>query len=381
MKIGIVAGEASGDMLGAHLLKQLYTKMPVLEVEGMGGPAMVAAGCHSLFDIERLSVMGLVEPLLRLPDLISLRRHLLRHFLDNKPDVFIGIDAPDFNLGIELKLHQAGIPIVHYVSPSVWAWRKGRIRTIKKAVDMMLTLFPFEAEYYKRHGVPVQYVGHPLAESIPLKPDTNAAKRALGLDESVQYVALLPGSREQELRNLAPIFLQAALIIQKSRPDIQFITSHVNEARYQNFITYQQQIAPNLPLHCFTRRSHDVMAASDAVMVTSGTATLEVMLFKKPMVIAYRMPTLAYHLARWLVDVPFIGLPNLLANEGIVPECIQQEAKPSVLAAHILDYLNNPSKIDSLAKRFEVIHEAMRVDSSTKAADTIMKLVYPSSMS
>lgn len=376
MKIGMVAGEASGDLLGAQLLRQFAGRVNELSVEGMGGPAMVAAGCHSLFDIERLSVMGLIEPLLRLPDLISLRRQLLRHFLSHKPDVFIGVDAPDFNLGLELKLHQSGIKTVHYVSPSVWAWRQGRLKTIEKAVDLMLTLFPFEAEYYKRHHVPVHYVGHPLADTIPMHTDSQLAKRALCLNESVQYVALLPGSREQELRNLVPVFLQAAQIIQKSRPEIEFITSHVNEARYQTFKAYQQQIAPQLPIHCFTRRSHDVMAASDAVMVTSGTATLEVMLFKKPMVIAYRMPTLAYHLARWLVNVPFIGLPNLLAQERIVPECIQQDAKPSILAAHLLDYLDNPNKVDALKKRFQELHENLRVPSKTLAADAILNLIH-----
>lgn len=375
MKIGMLAGEASGDLLGAHLLKELLDRDPTLLAEGVGGPAMISAGFHSLYDIERLSVMGLLEPLVRLPDLISLRRQVLHHFLAHKPDVFIGIDAPDFNLGLELKLHQANIPIVHYVSPSVWAWRQGRIHTIKKAVDVMLTLFPFEAEYYKRHDVPAKCVGHPLANSIPMHTDTMQAKRALHLDENVRYVALLPGSRDQELRHLAPIFLQAALLIHKSKPDIQFITAHVNEARYQSFKTYQQQIAPNLPVHCFTRRAHDVIAASDAVLVTSGTATLEVMLLKKPMVIAYRMPAVAYHLARWLVNVPFIGLPNLLAQEQIVPECIQNDAKPSVLAEHILNYLEHPQKTEALIKRFQEIHKTLQAAALTNVADVVINLV------
>lgn len=374
MKIGIVAGEASGDLLGAHLLQQLQQKASPI-IEGIGGPAMIAANCHSLCDIERLSVMGLIEPLMRLPELIRLRRKLLQHFLNQKPAVFIGIDAPDFNLGLEFKLKKANIPVVHYVSPSVWAWRKNRIKKIKKSVDMMLTLFPFETEFYHRHEVPVQYVGHPLAESIPLEINQVMAKRALCLDESTKYVALLPGSREQELHNLSATFLQAAVLIQKQFPEIQFITSHINEERYQTFKAYQQQIAPHLTIHCFTRRSHDVLAASEAVLVTSGTATLETMLFKKPMVIAYRMPKFAYQLAKLLVDIPFIGLPNLLANEQIVPECIQAEATPAILAEHILNYLQDPAKAAALADRFTQIHEDMKVNSATKAADVIYNLI------
>lgn len=365
MKIGIVAGEASGDLLGAKLIHALRRHWPDLQVEGIGGQAMMAAGCESLFDIERLAVMGLVEPLFRLPDLIKLRHDLYRHFTTNRPDVFIGIDAPDFNLGLELKLRRTGIPIVHYVSPSVWAWRQKRIYKIAKAVDLMLTLLPFEAKFYEHHNVPVRYVGHPLADQIPLSPDKIAARRALCIDEHATYVALLPGSRRQEVRYMAEPFLLAAQKVWEQRPHIRFLTSHVNEQRYQEFSEYHKQYAPHLPIQFFTRRSHDVMAAADIVVVTSGTATLETMLYKKPMVISYRMSSLAYKIVKRLVKVPFAGLPNLLANQLLVPELIQDAAKPEAIAQQILDYLDNPEKIHALEERFTEIHKGLRADSAS----------------
>jgi lipid-A-disaccharide synthase len=371
----MVAGEASGDLLGAKLIQALREKHPHLQIEGIGGPAMIAAGCESLFDIERLAVMGFIEPLLRLPDLIKLRRDLYRHFTEHKPDVFIGIDAPDFNLGLERQLREAGIPIVHYVSPSVWAWRQYRIHKIAKAVDMMLTLLPFEAQFYEQHHVPVCYVGHPLAEQIPLQPDKIAARRALCLDEKATYVALLPGSRRQEIRYLSQPFLEAAKRILQQRPDVRFITAHVNEQRYQEFYASYKQYAPDLPLDFFTRRSQDVMAAADVVMVTSGTATLETMLYKKPMVIAYRMSPLTYRLAKWLVKTPFAGLPNLLANELIVPELIQDAATPEAIAASILDYLDHPEKVEALQRKFTELHHLLRKDSKQTMAEAVLGVV------
>lgn len=220
MKIAILAGEASGDLLGAKLIQALRERFPDIQVEGIGGPAMIAAGCRSLFDIERLAVMGFVEPLLRLPDLIKLRRDLYHHFMTNKPTIFIGIDAPDFNLGLELKLRRAGVKVVHYVSPSVWAWRQGRVHKIAKAVDLMLTLLPFEAKFYEQHNIPVQYVGHPLADQIPFVPDKIAARRALCLEEDAEYIALLPGSRCQEVRYLAEPFLRAPKLLHAEKNHI-----------------------------------------------------------------------------------------------------------------------------------------------------------------
>jgi lipid-A-disaccharide synthase len=375
VKVGILAGEASGDLLGAKVISALRLRCPDLYVEGIGGQAMEAVGCHSLFDIERLSVMGLVEPLMRLPDLLKLRRSVYQHFTNNRPDIFIGVDAPEFNLGLEVKLRAAGIPVVHYVSPSVWAWRQKRIHKIAKAVDMMLTLLPFEAKFYQQHHIPVQYVGHPLADQIPLEVDTQAARRALCLDEHCRYVTLLPGSRRQEIRHMAEPFLLAAQQLWKQHPDLHFLTSHVNEQRYQEFMACHQRITPDLPLHVFTRRTHDVLAAADAVMVTSGTATLETMLFKKPMVIAYRMPWITHQLAKLLVKTPYIGLPNLLAGVALVPELIQQAANPDAIAASLNEYLSSPEKVAALKSRFTELHQSLKKDTAACIADAVLGLI------
>lgn len=375
MKIGILAGEASGDLLGAKVIQALRARCPDIKIEGIGGQAMMSAGCESLFDIERLSVMGLVEPLMRLPDLLKLRRSVYQYFTSHRPDVFIGIDAPDFNLGLEEKLRQAGIPIVHYVSPSVWAWRQKRIHKIKRAVDMMLTLLPFETNIYEQHDIPVRYVGHPLAEQIPLEIDTCCARRSLRIDEKTRYIALLPGSRKQEIRHMAEPFLLAAQQLWKQNPDLHFLTSHVNEQRYHEFMAIHQRVTPDLPLHIFTRRTHDVLAASDAVIVTSGTATLETMLFKKPMVIAYRMPWLTHQLAKVLVKTPYVGLPNLLAGELVVPELIQHDAEPLSIAIHIQNYLDHPEQVATLQKKFLEIHQSLKKDSEDCIADAILSLV------
>lgn len=373
-RIGIVAGEASGDLLGASLIQALKQRHPDVQVEGVGGPAMQAAGCKSLFDSERLAVMGIVEPLKRLPDLLKLRRDLYQHFTTERPDIFIGIDAPDFNLGLELKLRQAGILTAHYVSPSVWAWRQGRIHKIAKAVDMMLALLPFEAKFYQDHHVPVRYVGHPLADQIPLVCDTAAARRALGLDEQDTYVALLPGSRQQEIHYMAEPFLLAAKKMWEQKPHLKFITSHVNEQRYQAFYKAYQEIAPELPLQFFIRRSADVMAAADLVAVTSGTATLEVMLHKKPMVIAYRMSYLTYQIAKWLVKTPYAGLPNLLANRLLVPELIQDAATPDAIAEQLLLYLDQPKLAENLHQAFTLLHQSMQSDRAD-VAETILGML------
>lgn len=375
MRVGILAGEASGDMLGAKVIQALRARCPDLQIEGIGGQAMMSAGCESLFDIERLSVMGLVEPLMRLPDLLKLRRSVYQYFTNHRPDVFIGIDAPEFNLGLEEKLRQAGIPIVHYVSPSVWAWRQKRIHKIKRAVDMMLTLLPFENKIYEQHNIPVRYVGHPLAEQIPLEVDTCSARRSLRIDEKTRYIALLPGSRKQELRHMAETFLLAAQQLWQQNPDLHFLTSHVNEQRYHEFMAIHQRVTPDLPLHIFTRRTHDVLAASDAVIVTSGTATLETMLFKKPMVIAYRMPWLTHQLAKVLVKTPLIGLPNLLAGELLVPELIQHAAEPVSIALHIQNYLDHPEQVAKLQQKFLNIHRSLQKDSADCIVDAIRAVV------
>lgn len=375
MKIGILAGEASGDLLGAKVISALRERCPELDVEGIGGQAMTAAGCKSLFDIERLSVMGLIEPLKRLPDLLKLRRDLYQHFTKHRPDIFIGIDAPDFNLGLEKKLRESGIPVVHYVSPSVWAWRQGRIHTIAKAVDKMLTLLPFEARFYEQHQVPVSYVGHPLADQIPLEIDVQASRRALQIEEDAQYVAILPGSRKQEIRYMAEPFLLAAYKLWKQNPSLRFITSHINEQRYHEFVACHHRLTPDLPMQVFTRRTSDVLAAADVVIVTSGTATLETMLYKKPMVIAYRMSWLTHQLAKRLVKTPYVGLPNLLANELLVPELIQDEANPDKIAAGVMEYLESPEKVAHLKQKFTTIHQSLRQDAAVPLADAVLSVL------
>lgn len=376
MKIAILAGEASGDLIGASLIKSLRERCPDAQFEGIGGPAMMAVGFNSLFDIERLSVMGIIEPLKRLPDLLKLRRDIRDHFLENRPDVFIGIDAPDFNLGIERKLREAGIPTVHYVSPSVWAWRQGRIHKIKKSVDLMLTLFPFEKHFYDQHQVPATYVGHPLAQQIPMDPDIAAAKKNLGLDEKTIYVALMPGSRKQEIRYMSEPYLLAAKQILKAHPEIKFITSQVNEQRKNEFYEAYQKYAPDLPLSFFVKKSSDVFAAADVVLVTSGTATLEAMLYKKPMIIAYKMSPIIYKMIRWMIKAPYAGLPNIIANELLVPELIQQDVSPDAISGLLLDYIDHPEKKDMLKTRFKEIHQLLMPPSPWSAADAILKLLY-----
>lgn len=376
MRIGIVAGEASGDVLGAKLLAAIKERCPDARIEGVGGPQMSAAGCNSLYDMERLSVMGLIEPLKRLPDILRLRRDLYQHFTKNPPDIFIGVDAPEFNLGLEHQLRDKGIKVVHYVSPSVWAWRRGRIHKIAQAVDTMLTLLPFEADFYREHHVPVEYVGHPLADQIPVEIDTRAARRALCIDQDATYVALLPGSRKQEIQQMAEPYLLAALKLWQQRPELRFLTSHINEQRYQEFVELQKKHAPDLPIQIFTRRAQDVMAAADTVVVTSGTATLETMLYKKPMVIAYRMHWLTHRLAKWLVKTPYIGLPNLLANELLVPELIQDAVTPDAIADRVQEYLDHPERVAALQQRFTDLHQQLRKDSAASTAEVILKLAH-----
>lgn len=375
MKLGIVAGEASGDLLGKGLITTLRTSHPELAVTGVGGPAMIAAGCHSLYDMERLSVMGFFEPLMRIHELIKMRSNLACYFIEHKPDIFIGIDAPDFNLGLELKLRKAGIPVIHYVSPSVWAWRQKRIHKIAKATDLVLTLFPFEADFYKKHQVPAHFVGHPLADLIPLQVDKLAARQRLGLDPDITYIALLPGSRRNELKYMGELFVATAQRCLKQNPKIQFITSAVHDVRGREFKNMCQRLAPDLPIHFFVGKSHDVMAASDVVLVTSGTATLETMLFKRPMAIVYRVGKITFQIAKRLIKLPFIGLPNLLAGRSLVPEFIQDAATPDAVAEVLLDYIDHPEKAQWLEKAFFDIHQTLRCEANEQAAYSVMNLL------
>lgn len=374
-KIGIVVGEISGDNLAVSLIRSLKHYYPNLIFEGILGPELVKEGGQLLYPMERLAVMGLIEPLGRLPELLRIRRKLTKHFIKNPPDLFIGVDAPDFNLSLEKKLKSQGILTVHYVSPSVWAWRQGRIKLIKKAVDLMLTLFPFEQDFYLQHKVSVCFTGHPLADSIAVDQDTKAAKRTLNLEEHKPVVLLLPGSRQHELKYLAKTFLLTAMICQQQKPDLQWVTAVVSESHKMQFLRLKQTIAPHLSITIVVANSHLAMQAADVALVTSGTATLEVMLHKKPLVVAYRMHPLTYQIAKRLVKVPYIALPNLLAAERLAPEYIQEQATPELLSKALLNYLAPGFDKALLVKRFKELHLLLKKDASAAAAKAITDLI------
>lgn len=369
MRVALVAGEASGDILGAGLMQALKAQYPQVEFIGVGGPLMQAQGLDSYFPMERLSVMGLVEVLGRLPELLARRKRLISTLIAAKPDVFIGIDAPDFNLTLELKLRQAGIKTVHYVSPSVWAWRQKRVLKIREACDLMLTLFPFEAQFYQDHQVPVRFVGHPLADTIPQQADRAAAREALNLVQDQPVVALLPGSRGGEVSRLGSLFLDAAVRLRTLRPGIQFVLPCSSSERRTQL--EQMLVGRDLPLTLLNGRSHEALAACDAVLIASGTATLEALLYKRPMVVAYKVAPLTYHILKRLVTSAYISLPNLLAERLLVPEMIQDAATPEALAQLLAPLLDGG---EVQTEGFDVIHRALRRDASVQAAQAVLQL-------
>lgn len=370
LRVALVAGEASGDILGSGLMQALKMQHPDISFIGVGGPRMEAEGLHSYFPMERLSVMGLFEVLGRLFELIFRRRRLVRTLIAERPDVFIGIDAPDFNLGLELKLRRAGIRTVHYVSPSVWAWRQKRVFKIREACDLMLTLFPFEAQFYQEHGVPVRFVGHPLANTIPLQVDRVAARAALGLPQDGEVVALMPGSRGGEVSRLGPLFLDAAEQLAHMRPGLQFVVPCASQPRREQLD--QMLAARNLQLGLLDGQSHEALAACDAVLIASGTATLEALLHKRPMVVAYRVANLTYRLLRRFMKTTLFSLPNLLAGRQLVPEFIQDAATPDVLAVAVASLLANGQE---QTENFAAIHQTLRQDASVQAAEAVLELV------
>jgi lipid-A-disaccharide synthase len=372
---GIVAGEASGDILGAGLIRALRRKYPGARFVGIGGDEMVAEGFHSLVPMERLSVMGLVEVLGRLRELFSIRARLMSYFLQRPPDVVIGIDSPDFTLGVERRCRDAGMLTAHYVSPSVWAWRQNRIFKIARSVDLMLTLFPFEARFYQEHNVPVEFVGHPLADMIPIKPDTLAARRSLGLNEQAPVLAILPGSRAGEVERLGSVFLEAARWIQSRRPDLQLAIPCVNRDREQQVRALVDALDVKLAVTIVRGRSREVMAAADVVLLASGTATLEAMLLKKPMVVGYRLSNLTFRIVSRMVKSPYIALPNLLAQKPLVPELIQDDATPKALGQAVIERLENTGERERLITAFTEIHETLRQNADEQAASAIAALI------
>lgn len=376
LRVGIVVGEASGDILGAALLKALKEKFDSVEAVGIAGPLLQAEGCHSLFDMERLSVMGILEPLKRLPELLSIRKSLASHFTSDPPDVFIGIDSPDFNLHLEYLLKQQGIATAHIVSPSVWAWRRGRIKKIRASVDLMLTLFPFEAGFYETENVPVAFVGHPLADQYAQVVDTQDARMELDIVSRGKILGLLPGSRGGEVKLLAPVFLAAARQCLAAEPDCQFVIPAANEARYQQLKAIIADF-DDLPISLVRGQSAQVMAASDGLLMASGTATLEALLLKRPMVVAYKMAALSYAIISRMLTTEFVALPNLLAGKELVPEFIQDEVRPELLAQAVLEQLTDSEARNMVLEEFSAIHHKLRCNFGTQAAEAIGKMLSP----
>lgn len=376
--MGIVAGEASGDILGAGLIRALREHYPNLHVEGIGGSLMEAEGCHSFFPQDRLAVMGLIEPLKRLPELLRIRRFLREHFLANPPDVFVGIDSPDFNLSLEEALRSAGVKTVHYVSPSVWAWRQGRIKKIAHAADVVLTLFPFEEKFYRDRAesypsLQAVCVGHSLADSIPLENDGAAARSALSISQTAPVIALLPGSRAGEVARMGCLFLDVARWCAAQKKGLIFVMPAANAARKAQLTTMLANYS-DITVHLVDGQSHLCMAASDAILMASGTTALEAMLLKRPMVVAYKMARLSFAIISRLLKVPYVSLPNLLANKKLVPEFLQDDATVENLGGALLNLLNNPEQVKNLQQQFTAIHRDIQRDADRCAARAIVAL-------
>jgi len=369
LRIALVAGEASGDILGSGLMRAIKTRHPDAQFIGVGGPLMEAEGMVSYFPMERLSVMGLVEVLGRLRELLAKRKVLIQTLINEKPDVLIGIDAPDFTLNIELQLRRAGIKTVHYVSPSVWAWRQKRVLKIREGCDLMLTLLPFEARFYEEKGVPVKFVGHPLADTIPLEADRAAARAELGLGDG-PVVALMPGSRGGEVGRLGSLFLDAAQLLLAQRPGLRFVLPCASPQRRAQIEQLLQ--GRELPLTLLDGGSHLALAACDAVLIASGTATLEALLYKRPMVVAYRMAPITFWILKRLVKSPYVSLPNLLAQRLLVPELLQDAATAETLAQTLLPLLEGGQEQTS---GFDEIHRTLRRDASNQAAEAVLSLI------
>lgn len=374
-RIGLVAGETSGDQLGAGLIDALRARFPDAEFAGIGGPLMRGAGLDAWHDASELAVMGLAEVLAHLPRLLRVRRQLRERMLAWKPDVFIGIDAPDFNLGVERWLKQRGIRTVHDVSPSVWAWRENRAEKIGRSADRVLCLFPMEPPIYARHGVDARYIGHPLADALPLEPDRNAARDALGIDGDARVLAILPGSRLGEIQRLGRIFLDAAALLAKDFPDLHVVVPAANaDCRRALEALPHAGIAR---LHLLDGDAQRAMIASDAVLLASGTAALEAMLCKRPMVVGYRLAPLSHAIVRTfgLLKVEHVSLPNVLAGEALVPELLQDACTPERLAAALAPFLQAQDGGAYLQPRFRDMHLALRRDASARAADAVAELL------
>lgn len=377
LTIALVAGESSGDSLGAALVGALRASLPDAQFVGIAGPKMQAAGCRSLYPLERLSVLGLFETFGRYPELLRLRSRLVKQWLSTPPDLFIGIDAPDFNLTLEERLRAGGVKTVHYASPQVWAWRRYRVKKIMRAVDLLLVLFPFEVDFYREHRVPVEYVGHPFADDIPLDIDRDAAREKLRLPARDSVIALLPGSRRSEVKRLAPAMIDTAKWLSARRPSMQFVVPLANQRVRAVFERSLSEDPGTTAFTLFDGASRTAMAAADAVLLASGSATLEALLLKRPMVITYKMNPVTYMIATvWLRrNIEHVGLPNLLARRALVPECLQHDAVAEKLGPPLLDYLERPCALNDLYTEYRAMHQLLRRDATGRAARAVLTLL------
>lgn len=373
LTFAIIVGEHSGDTLGAGLMKSLQAKHADATFIGIGGPKMIQLGFQSLFAMEELSVMGVFEVLGRLRRLLHIRKTVVKHFISTQPDVFIGIDAPDFNLPIEEMLKKSGIKTVQYVSPSVWAWREKRIFKIARATDMVLSLLPFEKDFYDKYKVPCTFVGHSLADDIPLESDKNTARKTLNLPLENKILALMPGSRGGELNRLVEPFLQSAELLAQSDPSLIFVAPMVSELRAEQFKTLQSKIAPSLNVRIISGKTQEVMAASDCLLMASGTVALEAALIKRPMVITYKVNALTYHMFKGFIKLKWFSLPNLLSNKSLVPELLQGQVTANNIVPLVKERLYEAQ--DDLHSAFMDIHIALKQNASEKAANAVLSVI------
>lgn len=373
LRVGIVVGELSGDTLGEGFIKAIQAKYPNAEFVGIGGPKMNALGCQSLFDMEELAVMGLVEVLGRLPRLLKVKAELVKYFTDNPPDVFIGIDAPDFNLRLELDLKKAGIKTVHYVSPSVWAWRQKRIFKIEAATNLVLAFLPFEKAFYDQYNVPCEFIGHTLADAIPLVSEKQPARELLGLEQDKKWLAVLPGSRGSELKMLSQPFIETCKRLKQQHPDLGFVVALVNQKRREQFEQAWQEFAPELDFRLVDDTARNVITASDAVMLASGTVALECMLIKRPMVVGYKVNAFTAYLARKMLKTKYVSLPNILADQELVKEFLQEECTVENLAAEVGRLLGDEGA--QMVEKFTEMHHWIRKDADKQAAKAVLNLI------
>ncbi|EHW0633910.1 lipid-A-disaccharide synthase [Vibrio vulnificus] len=373
LRIGIVAGELSGDTLGEGFIKAVKQRYPDAEFVGIGGPKMIAQGCQSLFDMEELAVMGLVEVLGRLPRLLKVKAELVRYFTENPPDVFVGIDAPDFNLRLELDLKKSGIKTVHYVSPSVWAWRQKRIFKIAAATNLVLAFLPFEKAFYDKFNVPCEFIGHTLADAIPLESDKAPARELLGLEQDKQWLAVLPGSRGSELKMLSQPFIETCKKLKQAFPELGFVVALVNQKRREQFEQAWKEYAPELDFKLVDDTARNVITASDAVMLASGTVALECMLLKRPMVVGYKVNAFTAFLAKRLLKTQYVSLPNILSDSELVKEYLQEACTPENLFAEVSNLLASDNQ--TMLDKFAEMHHWIRKDADQQAANAVLKLI------